>query len=88
MSGTDPQVSIIVVHYNTPELTEQLIHSILEFTRGIVYNIIVVDNDPTSKRSFTNRFDKKIVKVVASEGNLGFGRGVNLAAKQTEAEFL
>ena len=39
------QVSIIIVSYNTKELTKQTIQSVFDKTEGVDYEIIVVDND-------------------------------------------
>ena len=37
-------VSIILVNYNTKELTKQCIDSLFEYTNGINFEIILVDN--------------------------------------------
>ena len=39
------QVSIIIVSYNTKELTGKAIQSVIDKTEGVEYEIIVVDND-------------------------------------------
>ena len=41
---TEPLVSIIVPHYQTPELAKLCLRSIRKFTVGIPYEVIVVDN--------------------------------------------
>lgn len=38
-------VSVIIVNYNTNELLAQCIHSVIEYTRDVAYEIIVVDNN-------------------------------------------
>lgn len=40
----NPQVSIIILNYNTPELTVACVQSIIAHTSGIEYEIVVVDN--------------------------------------------
>ena len=40
-------VSVIIVNYNTLELTKNTINSVIEKTQGIKYEIILVDNAST-----------------------------------------
>ena len=49
-------VSIIIVNYNTKELTSQCIDSIYEKTSGVSYEIILVDN--ASKDGSKEFFEK------------------------------
>lgn len=71
-------VSIIIVNYNTVYLLLDAIESILKNTKGINYEIIVVDNNSKDgvAEVLTNRFDKKI-KFIALPENIGFGRANN-----------
>ena len=39
------KVSIILVNYNTKEMTKACIDSIFEKTKGIEFEVILVDND-------------------------------------------
>lgn len=73
-------VSVIMVNYNTYEMTMNAINSILEKTTDISYEIIIVDNGSTdsSKEIFEN--DSRI-SYIYSEKNLGFGRANNLGLK-------
>ena len=65
-------VSIIIVNYNTKQLTSDCIDSIVEKTQGISYEIILVDNASTdgSKEIFAK--DDRITYIY-SERNGGFG---------------
>lgn len=71
-------VSIIIVSYNTARLLEDCISSIVEKTKDISYEIIVVDNHShdLSVELIRKKFDW--VKIIVSEENLGFGRANNL----------
>ena len=73
-------VSIIIVNYNTKELTLNCIGSIIEFTINLRYEIIVVDNS-----SCDGSCEAIIVE---SNTNLGFGKANNLGAKYANGEFL
>jgi len=80
-------VSIILVNYNTKELTSQTIESIIKYSQNFSYEIILIDNNSLdgSKQLFEN--DSRI-RFISSETNLGFGRANNLAATFAKGEFL
>lgn len=80
-------VSIILVNYNTKELTYDCIKSIREKTNGISYEIIVVDNASTdgSKELFIL---ENSIKYIYLEKNLGFGQANNVGAKIAEGDYL
>src|SRR4051812_12404319 len=72
------QVSIIIVNYNTFELTSDCIRSVIAFTIGLEYEIILVDNASTecAPEEFLKEFPA--VQLVKSETNGGFAYGNNL----------
>jgi GT2 family glycosyltransferase len=75
-------VSIIIINYNTFDLTCQCISSVIEFSRDIKYEIILVDNASTEcdPDDFLEKFPW--IKLVKSENNLGFAGGNNLGIQQ------
>jgi GT2 family glycosyltransferase len=81
-------VSIIIVNFNTKELTQQCLASIFEHTKDIEYEVIVVDNASVDgsqnmiKKEFPN------VLLIESSVNLGFGRGNNLGAERAQGSYL
>ncbi len=79
-------VSIIIVNYNTKDLTNQCINSIIEKTEGIEFEIILVDNASSdgSKEFFEK--DKRI-KYIYSNKNGGFGYGNNLGMKIAQGKY-
>ena len=81
------QVSIIVVNYNTKDITENCIASIISQTKDVEYEIILVDNASVdgSKEYFKNR--KEICYIYSNE-NLGFGKANNLGAEKAKGELL
>ena len=88
MSETFPSVSVIIVNYNTPELTAELIASIRRHTAGVSYDITVVDNGSEPLRRFCADGAKPALKTIQSATNLGFGKAVNLAAKSSAGTYL
>ena len=79
-------VSIIIVNYNTKQLTSNCISSIVEKTVGISYEIILVDN--ASIDGSKELFEKDArVTYIYSERNGGFGYGNNLGMKVAKGRY-
>jgi GT2 family glycosyltransferase len=82
-------VSIIIVNYNTFDLTLRCIRSVLEKTgREISYEIILVDNcssecDPDV---FLTHFPQ--IKLVKNKTNLGFAKGNNEGVRHATGEVI
>ncbi|MFC1649241.1 glycosyltransferase family 2 protein [Patescibacteria group bacterium] len=83
-------LSIIIVNYNTLEITRDCIESVLKTTSRIDLEIILVDNGSTdgSKVYFTE-LAKKIekVKYIYNTSNLGFSRANNIGLKNSIGDF-
>ena len=80
-------VSIIIVNYNTKNLTLQCIDSIYEKTIGVSFEIIIVDNNSTDGSQELLSQDNRIVFVEAGE-NLGFGKANNLGVEKSNGKFI
>ena len=80
-------ISIIIVNYNTLDLTVDCIDSIITHTHDVEYEIIVVDNDSTDgSKEFLSK-DKRI-KYIQSGENLGFGRANNLGYEYSSGKYV
>ena len=84
-------LSVIIVNFNTREVTLACLQSLYEHTEGINFEVIVVDNgsadgsaEPLSK--LESKY--KNFKLIRSSVNLGFGAGNNLGAKEARGEYL
>jgi len=80
-------VSIIIVTYNTLELTKACIESIVTYTQEINYEIILVDNASVdgSMECFSTRDD---ITYIYSYKNLGFGGANNIGVKNSKGKYL
>lgn len=80
-------VSIIIVNYNTKTITLDCVKSIVTNTKGVDYEIILVDNNSTdgSAEFFENDSHIKFVK---SSSNLGFGKANNLGLRIAEGKYI
>jgi GT2 family glycosyltransferase len=81
-------VSVLIVNYNGAAVIIQCLRTLLEHSRAIVPEIIVVDNASSdgSPDLIAEQFPQ--VKLIKSAVNLGFGQGNNLAAQAATGEFL
>jgi GT2 family glycosyltransferase len=80
--------SIIIVSYNTKELTAACLDSVFSNLRGD-FEVIVVDNHSIdgSVDFLKKNFDSKI-KIIANPENSGFGQANNLAAAGASGKYL
>jgi len=80
-------VSIIIVNYNTKEITNNCIESIFKYTSGLSYEVILVDNASIDGSADYFENDKRIL-LVKSDTNLGFGNANNLGYKYAKGKYL
>lgn len=81
-------VSIIIINYNTLELTKKCIESIKEKTQGIHYEIVLVDNastEPKTKETFEQIPD---IVFAPSKENLGFAKGNNFGIRRAKGKYI
>lgn len=81
-----PELSVIIVSYNTCELTLRAVGSVLD-QEGTALEVIVVDNASSdgSVKALTKEFPQ--VRLLAQTQNLGFAQACNLAAGAARGRF-
>ncbi len=72
-------VSVIIINYNTTELTKQAVESVIKYTAENSFEIIVVDNASNDRTIETISELYPDVVFIANVENIGFGRANNLA---------
>ncbi|OGM30065.1 hypothetical protein A2630_02415 [Candidatus Woesebacteria bacterium RIFCSPHIGHO2_01_FULL_44_10] len=83
MSISKPKVSIIIVNYNTKNLTLRCVESVVESRPGIPYKIIVVDNGSTEKLEESSSY-----KLMENKENIGLSKTVNQGIKVAKGEYI
>lgn len=80
-------VSIIIVNYNTSEHVRKCLDSIFYFTKDMVFEVIVVDNNSPDRRieELPKKYDS--VKFIFRNINDGFGAGCNDGAKYSAGKY-
>lgn len=81
------QLSIIIVTWNTADITLKCIQTIKKYIHHLQYEIIVADN--FSNDDTVSKLKKEGgVIIIENKSNLGFGRGNNIAAKKAKGDYL
>ena len=82
-----PLVSILVISYNTRAMTLDCLASVVAETT-VPYELIVLDNASPdgSARAIAEAFPG--IRLIASEKNLGFAQGNNVAAREAKAKYI
>lgn len=81
-------VSIIIVNYNTKELTLQCLKSVFDQTKIISFEVILIDNASTDGSIAAIREHYPQVNIIDSVENVGFGRANNLGVKHALGKYL
>ena len=81
-------VSVIIINYNTFNLTCGCIESVLKFTSGLSYEVILVDNASTecSPDLFAEKYPS--IKLIKSSTNSGFTAGNNLGIEHATGDII
>lgn len=86
-SNADCKVSVLIVSYNTKDLTCSCIQSVKKHTT-IPIEIIVVDNNSPDGSAQVIAKEHPDIRLIKSKDNLGFARANNEAAKVATGEYL
>jgi GT2 family glycosyltransferase len=81
-------VSTIVVSYNTKDLTKSCLESVFEMTKGVDFEVIVVDNASADGSAEMVRASFPAVTLIESERNLGFGSANNVAIRRARGKYI
>ncbi len=84
----DITVSILIVSYNTAELTLAAIGSVIEETREVAYEIIVVDNNSTdgSADAIKSKFPE--IQLINLRRNVGFAVANNIGSETAKGKYI
>jgi len=82
------ELSIICVNWNSVDCLRECIATVKEYTTGIDYEIIVVDN--ASPQGGVEALEREFpwIKLIKSDKNLGFAGANNVGCRASEGEYL
>ncbi|MBP7936273.1 MAG: glycosyltransferase family 2 protein [Phycisphaerae bacterium] len=81
-------VSILIVSFNTRDMTLACLSSVYRETREIAHEVIVVDNCSQDESATAIAEQFPAVRLIQSDRNLGFALANNLAAKVATGRYL
>jgi len=84
-------VSVIIVNYNTKELSTRCIDSVVTHTQGITYEVILIDNasqDDSLAFLETRYKDNTHIQIIGNKENIGFGRACNIGISMSQADYI
>lgn len=81
------KISAIIINYNTPEMTERCIRTLIKTVDDLIMEIILIDNASQKKLS-AQVIENLGVKYIANEKNLGFAGAVNVGLSQAQGEYV
>jgi GT2 family glycosyltransferase len=82
-----PLVSILVISYNTRDMTLDCLRSVVAQTT-VPYELIVLDNASRDGSAAAIAAAFPGIRLIASETNLGFSRGNNVASREARGKYL
>lgn len=82
------KLSVIILNYNTFQLTSNCIRSVIRETKAVDYEIILVDNASTERGAddFLKEFPD--IRLIKSEINGGFAYGNNLGISHSSGDYI
>ncbi len=81
-------VSVLIVSFNTREMTLAALRSLYAETRQTAIEVIVVDNNSSDGSAAAIRAEPGPHRLIASDANLGFASGNNLAGEMAQGDYL
>lgn len=94
-------VSVIIVSFNTREILKACLESVFKHTRGVQFEVIVVDNNSTDGsieyikdqiESITSwakiKDTKQKLRIIENKENMGFGRANNQGMKVAKGRYV
>lgn len=81
-------LSIVIVNYNVKHFLQQCLQSVHDACKEISAEVFVVDNKSVDGSVEMLRQQFPWVKLIASNENLGFSKGNNLAIKEAVGEYI
>jgi len=83
-----PKISVLIVSYNVKNYLLQAIDSVKKSKYGGLIEFIIVDNNSFDGTSLSLKNLHPEIPYIQNQQNIGFGKGINQAAKKSRGEFL
>ncbi|MBK6915085.1 MAG: glycosyltransferase [Ignavibacteriales bacterium] len=84
----NPDVSIVIINYNSQEYLKRCINSINIQTINILFEIIVLDNNSSDNLDYLIEENFPIIKLIKNQSNVGFGAANNIGINLTDSKYI
>ena len=84
----EPLVSVMLVNWNTREMTLECLRSVYEETRSITFEVIVVDNGSHDGSAKAIASDFPQVQLMAEPVNHGFAQATNISVAKAQGRYI
>lgn len=81
-------ISIVIVSFNTKDMTLGCLRSVYEQTNSVSFEIIVIDNDSGDGSAEAIEKEFPDIILIKSEENIGFAAANNVGFLQTEGRYV
>jgi GT2 family glycosyltransferase len=81
-------ISIIIINYNTFNITKQCIQSIIDHTKDFSFEIILVDNASTDRDANDFKLLFPSLKLIQNPSNIGFAKGNNIGISHASGDVI
>ncbi|MEL6519323.1 MAG: glycosyltransferase family 2 protein [Pseudomonadota bacterium] len=88
MTDATPELTVIVVSYNTKDLTLTALRTLYQTTVKTNFHTVVFDNDSKDGSADAIAAEFPQVELIRSEDNLGFAKANNVVAAKAKTEWL
>jgi GT2 family glycosyltransferase len=88
MVKENPDVSVVVLNYNTALMTLACVESLHVATSGVSFEVVVVDNGSGDIARLRSAADSGQFRLVESMENLGFAKGMNLGIEAARGTYV
>lgn len=88
MNGKKADISVIIVSWNVKDFLKKCLQSIYGFTKGVDFEVFVVDNDSKDNTVAMVKSEFPQVNLTANHENLGFGKANNIALNKCIGRYI
>ena len=81
-------ISVVIVSWKVKDLLKQCLQSIFDLTRGVKFEVFVVDNNSGDGTAEMVAQEFPQVNLIASNRNLGFAKGNNIAIEIAQGDIV
>lgn len=82
------QLSIIIINYNTHDLTCKCLNSVYDNMSGTEFEVVLVDNASTETNPIVFKENFPQIKLVENKENVGFAAGNNIGIQNAQGEYI